>query len=128
MGMNMHIRIPINIHKHRPTLIRIHIIMHIHMVRSKNSKSVRSRKSSHRLVHLCRNQMNYIYIYIYIYTCTYSHPQARMLYGADLLRAGWNTSFVPDTATDQAHTLANIRAFKRALDAHPVRAGHCGGK
>ena len=51
-----------------------------------------------------------------------------MLYGADLIRAGWNTSFVPDTATDQSHTLANIRAFKRALENHPVRALPCGPK
>lgn len=47
-------------------------------------------------------------------------PTARMLYGADLLAAGWNRTFVADTPTDQRHTLANVAAFSgalRALDA-----------
>ncbi len=38
-----------------------------------------------------------------------------MLYGADLLAAGWNRTFVADTPTDQRHTLANVAAFAKAL-------------
>ena len=37
-----------------------------------------------------------------------------MLYGADLIRNGWNRTFVPDTDKDQSHTLANVLAFKLA--------------
>ena len=40
-----------------------------------------------------------------------------MLYGDDLLAAGWNRSFMPDTPTDQSHTLANVAAFARAVGA-----------
>lgn len=41
----------------------------------------------------------------------------RMIYGEDLLRAGWNTTFVRDTPTDMRHTEANKKAFKDALSA-----------
>ena len=44
-------------------------------------------------------------------------PRARMLYGADLLAAGWNRTFVADTPTDQRHTLANVAAFGKAVRA-----------
>jgi len=59
--------------------------------------------------------------------CTWRRlPQARMFYGADLLAAGWNTSFVPDTPTDQSHTQANVQAFKRTLVEHPIQPVQCG--
>ena len=32
----------------------------------------------------------------------------------ELLAAGWDTRFVPDTVDNQSHTLANNRAFERA--------------
>ena len=50
--------------------------------------------------------------------CTWRRlPSARMLYGADLLAVGWNRTFVADTPTDQRHTLANVAAFAKALEA-----------
>jgi hypothetical protein len=61
--------------------------------------------------------------------CTWRRlPRARLLYGQDLLEAGWDTAFVPDTLTNQTHTLANNEAFRRAwkkLDA-TVAADPCG--
>eukprot|EP00466_Bigelowiella_natans_P006571 jgi/Bigna1/88157/estExt_fgenesh1_pg.C_280189 len=50
--------------------------------------------------------------------CTWKRtPTVRMIYGSDLISAGWNRSFVPDTNTDTNHTQANIRAFQRAVKA-----------
>ena len=40
-----------------------------------------------------------------------------MIYGADLIAAGWDRTFVPDTPADQRHTLANVAAFARAFRA-----------
>ena len=49
--------------------------------------------------------------------CTWRRvPAARMIYGQDLLDAGWSRAFVPDTPKDQNHTKANIQAFKAALE------------
>ena len=46
--------------------------------------------------------------------CTWRRlPATRMVYGADLIAAGWNRTFVADTPTDQRHTLANVAAFAR---------------
>ena len=48
--------------------------------------------------------------------CTWRRlPKARMLYGADLLAAGWDRTFVPDTPTNVSHTLANVAAFAKAV-------------
>ena len=62
--------------------------------------------------------------------CTWRRlPSVRLLYGADLLGAGWNRTFVADTPTDQSHTLANVAAFAkawRALDRF-VQPVACGG-
>ena len=53
--------------------------------------------------------------------CTWKQlPQARMLYGDDLLAAGWDSKFVADTPTNQSHTLANVAAFKVALEQCPA--------
>lgn len=50
--------------------------------------------------------------------CTWRRlPQARMIYGKDLIAEGWNTTFVRDTPTDLRHTEANKHAFKAALNA-----------
>lgn len=61
--------------------------------------------------------------------CTWRrHPMARMIYGANLLDAGWDLTFVPDTPTDMTHTKRNSVAFKAAFDAldsivHPAACG-----
>ena len=48
--------------------------------------------------------------------CTWRvRPEARMFYGADLIAAGWDRAFVPDTPTNVSHTRANQAAFARAL-------------
>jgi len=48
--------------------------------------------------------------------CTWRRlPAARMLYGADLLAAGWDRAFVPDTPSNVSHTRANIAAFAAAV-------------
>ena len=48
--------------------------------------------------------------------CTWRRlPKARMLYGADLLAAGWDRTFVPDTPTNVSHSRANIAAFATAV-------------
>eukprot|EP00746_Dinoflagellata_sp_MGD_P065272 gnl/MRDRNA2_/MRDRNA2_27201_c0_seq1.p1 gnl/MRDRNA2_/MRDRNA2_27201_c0~~gnl/MRDRNA2_/MRDRNA2_27201_c0_seq1.p1 ORF type:complete len:481 (+),score=78.77 gnl/MRDRNA2_/MRDRNA2_27201_c0_seq1:63-1505(+) len=48
--------------------------------------------------------------------CTWRrHSQARMLYGADLVAAGWDRTFVPDTPTNVSHTQKNQAAFVNAL-------------
>ena len=61
--------------------------------------------------------------------CTWRRlPRARLLYGQDLLNAGWDNRFVPDTLLNQSHTIANNEAFKRAwqdLD-EIVAADPCG--
>lgn len=47
-------------------------------------------------------------------------PSSRMLYGADLLAAGWDTSPVPnrgDVKEELAHTYRNVAVFNRAADA-----------
>ena len=62
--------------------------------------------------------------------CTWRRlPAARMLYGTDLLVAGWNRTFVADTPTDQRHTLANVAAFAKAWKALDewVQPVACGG-
>ena len=46
-------------------------------------------------------------------------PSSRMLYGADLLAAGWDTSPVPnrgDVKEELAHTYRNVAVFNRAVD------------
>ena len=61
--------------------------------------------------------------------CTWRRePVARMIYGHDLLAAGWNRTFVADTPTDQTHTLANVRAFSKAIHAldHLMTPAACG--
>ena len=61
--------------------------------------------------------------------CTWRRlPRARLLYGQDLLDSGWDNHFVPDTITNQTHTIANNQAFKRAwkkLD-NTILADSCG--
>lgn len=42
-------------------------------------------------------------------------PQAQLLYGSNLMAAGWNTAQVEDTPTNMTITLANIAAFKAAV-------------
>ena len=56
-------------------------------------------------------------------------PLARMLYGEDLVNAGWDRTFVPDTPTNVSHTLANVGAFARAAAAldRLVLPAQCGG-
>ena len=56
-------------------------------------------------------------------------PLARMLYGEDLINAGWDRKFVPDTPTNVSHTLANVGAFSRAAAAldRLVLPVQCGG-
>jgi hypothetical protein len=62
--------------------------------------------------------------------CTWRRlPRVRLLYGQDLIAAGWDNSFVPDTLSNQSHTIANNEAFQRAwkkLD-DVVAADACGG-
>jgi len=61
--------------------------------------------------------------------CTWRRaPSARMLYGDDLLAAGWDRAFVPDTDTNVSHTLANVAAFAAAVKARDklVLAPPCG--
>ena len=64
--------------------------------------------------------------------CTWRRlPGARMIYGEDLVEAGWSKAFVPDTPSDTNHTKANVRAFQTALDhlGRLVRpAAECGGE
>ena len=62
--------------------------------------------------------------------CTWRRiSAARMLYGEDLLAAGWDRAFVPDTPTNVSHTRANIAAFGRAVAAldQLVLPAECGG-
>lgn len=50
--------------------------------------------------------------------CTWRRKAlARMLYGDDLIQAGWDRTFVPDTPTNVSHTMMNIAAFARAVRA-----------
>lgn len=50
--------------------------------------------------------------------CTWRrHPHSRMLYGADLVAAGWDRRFVPDTPTNVSHTQKNQAAFESAVRA-----------
>lgn len=62
--------------------------------------------------------------------CTWRRlPRARMLYGADLVAAGWDLAFVADTPSDVSHTNANKESFARALRALDAKAlpDPCGG-
>jgi len=63
--------------------------------------------------------------------CTWRRaPTVRMLYGDDLIAAGWDRAFVPDTATNVSHSRANIAAFARAVRALDAAAMpvSCGDK
>ena len=49
--------------------------------------------------------------------CTWKrHSRARMIYGENLITQNWNTTFVPDTPTNQDHTRRNIRVFQQTFD------------
>eukprot|EP00040_Diaphanoeca_grandis_P028158 m.161768 g.161768 ORF g.161768 m.161768 type:complete len:478 (+) comp31253_c3_seq1:3430-4863(+) len=61
--------------------------------------------------------------------CTWKRsPAARVLYGPDLFKAGWDDRWIPDTLHNQSHSLYNIEKFKAAthLYDHYVTQRCCG--
>ncbi len=62
--------------------------------------------------------------------CTWRRlPTVRMIYGEDLLAAGWDRAVVPDTPTNVSHTEANIASFATAFNtlSRLVLPTNCGG-
>lgn len=51
--------------------------------------------------------------------CKWSrNPQAYVMYGPDLFKAGWDDRWIPDTLDNQTHSRYNIEVFAKATHAH----------